>query len=144
MKKIIFASLLALAPFLALEYTYRSRDKRTIVPKTSERSSWEVVSQSENEKLYQCSMNFENENPKYEGTLAEISIEHKIMYKNDFKDDLKLETSIVPNNYAVRKDGYVAAFLVPENSKVEFKVSAKFIGNLENIKNIHAVVIRVK
>ena len=144
MKKIVFASLLALAPFVALEYTYRAREKKSIVPKTSERSSWEVLSASENEKTYECSMNFVNENSKYEGTLAEISIEHKILFKKEYLHDLNLETSIAPNNYAVRKDGYVSAFLVPENSKVEFKLNAKFSGNLESIKSIHAIVLRVK
>ncbi len=134
--------ILVLAAIFCFELLYQRRDKNTIEPVKNERTAWEVISDNDADRVYQCSLNFKNLNAKYEGTLANMRIEHKILFKNEHFDDLLLETSLVPEQY-VRKDGYIPAFLIPAMKKIEVKVKSKFSGNLSRLDKVHAIVLKI-
>lgn len=142
MKKIILALTSVLLPFIAFEYIYRTRDKKSIEPLTSERTPWIVLSSSDNEKVYETTLSFRNFNSKYEGTLASLSSSIQVLFKKEHLDDITVETKLIPADYT-KPDGYVSAFLMSPSSNHEVRVQVKVKGNLESIKKVQAMVIRI-
>lgn len=142
MKKIILALTSVLLPFIAFEYIYRTRDKKSIEPLTSERTPWIVLSSSDNEKVYETTLSFRNFNSKYEGTLASLSSSIQVLFKKEHLDDIAVETKLIPADYT-KPDGYVSAFLMSPSSNHEVRVQVKVKGNLESIKKVQAMVIRI-
>lgn len=142
MKKIILALTSVLLPFIAFEYIYRTRDKKSIEPLTSERTPWIVLSSSDNEKVYETTLSFRNFNSKYEGTLASLSSSIQVLFKKEHLDDITVETKLIPTDYT-KPDGYVSAFLMSPSSNHEVRVQVKVKGNLESIKKVQAMVIRI-
>lgn len=142
MKKAIVAATSVLLPLLAFEYIYRTRDRKSIQPLTSERSKWEVVSESENHRTYQTKFNFKNLNEKYEGTLANLSPSVQVLFKKEHLDDISVEATLIPDEYT-KQDGYISAFLMAPSYEHEVVVQVKVKGNLESIKKVQAMVIRI-
>ncbi|MFN8577810.1 MAG: hypothetical protein U0354_13230 [Candidatus Sericytochromatia bacterium] len=134
--------LLIVVAIIFFELLYQKRDTKTIAP-YGKRSEWEVISETSNEKTYKSTMFFKNYNEKYEGTMANMRVEAKILFKDKKYDDITVIPQIIPHDEGVRQDGYIPAFLMASGLELKVDLFAKFVGNLETIDKIHAVVIRV-
>lgn len=132
---------LVLLAIIFFEFLYLKRDKKTIAP-VAKRTEWNVISETNNEKVYQSTMIFKNFNEKYEGTMANMRVEAKILFKDTFYDDIHVSAQIIPDDEGVRSDGYIPAFLMSANKEIKVSLLAKFTGNIQNIDKVHAVVIR--
>lgn len=128
--------------FILFELLYNKRDTKTIAP-YGKRSEWIVTSESTDEKVFKSTMHFKNYNEKYEGTMANMRVEAKILFKDEKYDDITVIPQIVPHDEGVRQDGYIPAFLMASGLEIKVDLLAKFKGNLERIDNIHAVVVRI-
>jgi F420-0:gamma-glutamyl ligase len=133
----------AIAGVAGFEFLFRKRDQKSITPRTHERTKWEIAAEQENERIYKSVLSFKNDNTRYEGTMANMRIEHKILFKNEKINGLALETNLIPKMPSVRKDGYVPAFLMPALSTTEVEIEAKFTGDISKLDQVHAVVLRV-
>ena len=133
-------ALFLLIPILGFEWVYFRRNRDTIAP-VREKSPWEIVGQSESEKLFRKKVAFSNNNPLYEGTLVSLKTETKVLFKEESSDNLNWETSLVKVDKYARKDGYIPAFILPSGARAEFELNLKFTGNIKHIEMIHAVVV---
>ncbi len=127
---------------ILFEFLYLKRDKKTISP-MPKRSEWQVISENSDEKSFKSTMKFKNFNEKYESTMSNMHVEAKILFKDKFYDDITVTAQIIPEDEGVRKDGYIPAFLMPSGKEIKVDLIATFKGNLKNIDNVHAVVVRV-
>jgi F420-0:gamma-glutamyl ligase len=137
------AGLAAIAGVAGFDLLYRKRDQNSIAPLTHERTNWEISSDNEKERIYKCTFNFKNHNSRYEGTMVNMKIEHKILFKDEKINEINLETRLIPKNSSVRKDGYIPAFLMPALSTTEVEIEAKFTGDIAKLDKVHAVVLRI-
>lgn len=135
---------LTIIAVILFELLYLKRDTKTIAP-FGKRTEWQVISENNNEKVYKSTMMFKNFNEKYEGTMSNMKVEAKILFKNEHYDDIKVNAQIIPevNDTGTRQDGYIPAFLMPSGKEINVDILAKFTGNLENVEQVHAVVIRI-
>lgn len=143
-KKITYGALLGLLGFAAFELLYKKRDKSGIEVLKEHKISWELIADSEKEKTFCTNLLFRNYNSKYQGTLVKFETETKILFKNEYLDELKVESKIVPKIEAVRKDEYVPSFLVDEMTNVDTSLTVKFTGKLDLLKEVHALVVKIK
>lgn len=134
---------LILLAYIAFELIYQKRDKKTIEPVEGARTNWTVISEDNNHKLFSSTMKLRNKNEKYEGTLTNISVEAKMLFKGEYLNDIHIEAKLIPDNSGIRQDGYIPAFLVPSMKDINVEVQAKFTGNLSQLNKIHAVVLRI-
>jgi hypothetical protein len=130
--------------FLLFELLYIIRDNGTIVPITYERTNWEIEKLDNKRCIYKSSFYVINESKKYECTMVKAFLEHKILFKNEYKRDINLNLELLPEYDGVRKDKYVPSFIMQPLSKMKYNITAYFEGNLDSIKDIHAIVISFK
>jgi len=131
-----------LLPLLGFEMLFRSRPKATIEPLTYQRSKWEIINESENKRTYECSLDFKNFSPKYEGTVVDLKTELQILFREEKKENIQ-GTVTIGVDKASREDGYIISFLVPPGVNKKTILRLDFSGDLSEIEDIHAVVIRI-
>lgn len=139
---VVMLIVLIVTAVILFELLYQKRDTKTIAP-FGKRTDWEIVSENQSEKIYKSTMIFKNYNEKYEGTMSNMRVEAKILFKDKKYDDITVIPQIIPHDEGVREDGYIPAFLMASGLELKVDLYAKFIGNIQNIDKVHAVVIRV-
>ncbi|MEK7434322.1 MAG: coenzyme F420-0:L-glutamate ligase [Cyanobacteriota bacterium] len=143
-KKLKYGAVLGLLGLAGFELIYRTRETKGIEIFKEHKITWDKVSDNDSEQVFLSKVFFRNYSTKYQLTLVKFEIESKILFKTKFYDDIKLDVSLTPKVEHVREDGYLHAFLMDEMSNFETEVKASFSGNLERLKEVHAVVVKIK
>ncbi|GIW23077.1 MAG: hypothetical protein KatS3mg068_2084 [Candidatus Sericytochromatia bacterium] len=144
MNYLIYLTVFIVFIFLIFEIIYRKRDSGTIIPLTSEREEWKIINKDNEKCSYKSSFYVFNESKKYECTMVKTNVDYKILFKKEYKNDIKLSIELLPEYEGVREDKYVPAYIMQPLSKMKYKIIVNFEGNLDTIKDIHAIVISFK
>ncbi|MFN8673195.1 MAG: hypothetical protein U0457_14085 [Candidatus Sericytochromatia bacterium] len=145
-KKLKYAAFLGLLGIAGFELLYRTRDKRGIEVFKEHKITWSESEIDNNEQVFSANVFFRNYNPKYQATFVKIEPFTQVLFKDKYLHDLKVDVEVIPKlgKEYVRNDGYLYSFLVNPLENVEFEVKVKFYGNLDLLKEVHAVDVKLK
>jgi len=144
MKKSTLGALFGLGGSFALfELWYRSRENKPCLMLPAHRHPWRIQNYSDEARVYKTNVPIRNFNQKYEATVVDVKPKVRILAKSGLPDssELDIQVQVKPWHSETREDGYWPAYILSPQSTLEFELSVSFNGDLEQLDNLHAVVI---
>lgn len=144
MNKKLGTALLGLGSAAALfELWYRSRENKPCMMLPAHRHPWRPHNFGEDQKVFRTNIPIRNFSTRYESTVVDLKPTVRVLGKKALPDaqELKIEAQVRPWHKETREDGYWPAYILAPQTTLEFELSVSFEGNLERLKDLHAVVI---
>ncbi|PIQ24463.1 hypothetical protein COW36_24750 [bacterium (Candidatus Blackallbacteria) CG17_big_fil_post_rev_8_21_14_2_50_48_46] len=127
----------------AFELWYRSRDNKPCLMLPAHRHPWRIHNYAADKRIYRTNIPIRNFSRKYECTVVDVQAKVRILGKAALPDPaaLQITATIRPWHKETREDGYWPAYILTPQSTLEFELAVECSGDLERLKELHAVVI---
>jgi len=146
MKRSLWGTLLGVGGGLALfELWYRAREVKPTMMLPAHRHPWRVHNYSPEQRAFRTNIPIRNFSSKFEATVVDVVPSVRVLGKKTLPnpDELKIEAQVRPWHKETREDGYWPAYILSPQSTLEFELSVSFKGDIEQIKDLHAVVVNL-
>lgn len=146
MKRSVWGTLAGVAGGLALfELWYRGREVKPCMMLPAHRHPWRIHNYAPEHRIYRTNIPIRNFSSKYECTVVDVIPSVRVLGKKTLPnpDELKIEAQVRPWHKETREDGYWPAYILSPQSTLEFELSVSIKGDLEQIKDVHAVVVNL-
>ncbi|MGV3522796.1 MAG: F420-0:Gamma-glutamyl ligase [Candidatus Sericytochromatia bacterium] len=146
MKRTLWGALLGAGSAMALfELWYRSREDKPCQMLPAHRHPWRVHNYAPARRIYRTNVPIRNFSSQFEATVVDLVPSVRVLGKKTLPnpEDLKITAQVRPWHKETREDGYWPAYILSPQSTLEFELSVTFEGDLERLKDLHAVVIHL-
>lgn len=146
MKRSLWGTLIGVGSGLALfELWYRNREAKPTMMLPAHRHPWRIHNYAPAHRIYRTNIPIRNFSSKYEATVVDVVPSVRVLGKKTLPnpDELKIDAQVRPWHKETREDGYWPAYILSPQSTLEFELSVSIKGDLEQIKDIHAVVVNL-
>lgn len=146
MKRSLWGTLLGVGSGLALfELWYRTREVKPTMMLPAHRHPWRIHNYSPEHRIYRTNIPIRNFSSQYEATVVDVVPSVRVLGKKTLPnpEELQVEAQVRPWHKETREDGYWPAYILSPQSTLEFELSVSIKGDLEQIKDLHAVVVNL-
>ncbi|PKL74660.1 MAG: hypothetical protein CVV27_19365, partial [Candidatus Melainabacteria bacterium HGW-Melainabacteria-1] len=146
MKRSLLGTLVGVSGGLALfEFWYRTREVKPCMMLPAHRHPWRIHNYTPEHRIYRTNIPIRNFSTRYECTVVDVLPSVRVLGKKTLPNpaELQIEAQVRPWHKETREDGYWSAYILSPQSTLEFELSVSFKGDLEQIKDVHAVVVHL-
>lgn len=146
MKRSLWGTLIGVGSGLALfELWYRNRESKPTMMLPAHRHPWRIHNYAPGHRIYRTNIPIRNFSSKFEATVVDVVPSVRVLGKKALPnpDEIKIEAQVRPWHKETREDGYWPAYILSPQSTLEFELSVSIKGDLEQIKDIHAVIVNL-
>ncbi|HEY9841765.1 MAG TPA: hypothetical protein V6D23_14990 [Candidatus Obscuribacterales bacterium] len=146
MKRSLWGTLLGVGSGLALfELWYHTREVKPCMMLPAHRHPWRVHNYAPEHRSYRTNIPIRNFSTRYEATVVDVVPSVRVLGKKALPNpaELQIEAQVRPWHKETREDGYWPAYILSPQSTLEFELSVSFKGDLEQIKDLHAIVVNL-
>jgi hypothetical protein len=146
MKRSLLGTLVGVGSGLALfEFWYRNREVKPCMMLPAHRHPWRIHNYAADHRSYRTNIPIRNFSSQYESTVVDVVPSVRVLGKKALPnpEELKIDAQVRPWHKETREDGYWPAYILSPQSTLEFELSVSIRGDLEQIKDIHAVIVNL-